>query len=142
MATTTKALATSLVAVIVILGSVAIFQPPASGPDIAFEELAPALQTKITQALSDGQQALKFSDYNGALFHFNNAYQLHPKNPDAVDGLDAVIEKVFVTADSPAGQNGDQQRLRRINTLLEYPALSEHEELLKMKQTLEQASPD
>jgi serine/threonine protein kinase len=139
IAKTTKVLLSTLVAVSLILGSIAIFRPPATGPDIAFEQLAPPLQQKITQSLSKGEQAIGFGDINGALFHFNNAYELHPKNPDAEEGLDTVLRQIVSNVDLQADVDALKQYSGQVDTLLKYSALTDNAELLDLKKALDKA---
>ena len=107
------------------------------GPEIAFEALPKVLQSQITQALSEGTVALKFNDINAALHYFNQAHDLHPKNPDALKGLDAIVTKILTKIKSQQEDEATKGNLALINTLLEYPTLANNEAILAVKKQLE-----
>ena len=110
---------------------------PNMGPEIAFEALPKVLQSQITQALSEGTVALKFNDINAALHYFNQAHDLHPKNPDALKGLDAIVTKILTKIKSQQEDEATKGNLALINTLLEYPTLANNEAILAVKKQLE-----
>lgn len=112
---------------------IAFFQPEA-GPDIPFVDLPPAVQQEVLAKLSEGGQALQFGDVNGALFYFDEAYSLHPRNKDVVAALDSVIEQVL----SRYQQEGipvEQQRIE-IAELLKYGSLAQNKKLIDLKSEL------
>ncbi|NQY35029.1 MAG: serine/threonine protein kinase [Alteromonadaceae bacterium] len=121
--------------------SVIIFRPPSHEPDIPFEKLPVDLQNKITLTLKNGEEALKFNDHSAALFHFGKAYELHPKNQNAEEGLETVVEQVVnnITKMPLADLSINEQN--QINILLNYDALIENKELLKMQLYLKNNMP-
>ncbi len=67
----------------------------ASRPAVAFEELPAATQTAVTEKLRQGEESLRYLRETGdvvasadAADFFGEAYALHPRNPDAVAGLE------------------------------------------------------
>jgi len=56
-------------------------------PDQPFETLDTQIQAQLTRHLADGQAFQRFGDYAGALTEYRSAYQLHPRNPQAVAAL-------------------------------------------------------
>jgi hypothetical protein len=137
---TTKKFIFTLIVVITVLGSAIFLQTPKEGPDVPFNELSTQAQSEITEALDNGNQALKFNDYNGALHYFNNAYELHPKNPESIQGLNFVVNEVLTKIKSNQEKRFDKDNLKQISTLLEYSSLSKNESLINMKNELEQGS--
>lgn len=131
-----KSLAGALVLTTLVLGCYAIFSAREIGPDIDLKDLPIATQEKVALALSKGQEALDFGDMNGALYQFHNAYELHNKNPEAVTGLDSVVNNVIGGVDLDASMQELEQFTLQIDTLLQYPSLAEHRDLLKMQRKL------
>jgi len=130
---TVVTLASSLILTVVVLGGLAIFKTPDSGPAIAFEDLPQETQSKVTTALASGAEALKFNDYNGALEHFNKAHELHPKNPKALKGLDAIMDSIIQENIDKNDRNALTNKKSQIDILLQYPALSKNERLLSAR---------
>ena len=67
----------------------------ASGPAIPFNELPAATRAEIQKALTSGNEALEYvrrthdlTPLDDAAVAFDHAYALHPRNRDAVRGLD------------------------------------------------------
>jgi len=135
---TVKFFATALFISFIALGYSLFLKAPNTGPEIAFEALPKPLQTQITAALQEGDTALKFNDINAALHYFNQAYELHPKNPEAIQGLDKIIGKIKTSIESQPDQAAKQANLTLLNTLLQYSALKGNEEILALKKQLEQ----
>lgn len=74
------------------------------GPEVPFAELSVETQQALTENLSQGYAHLEISDIDGALRYFDAAWLLHPWNPDVVDALDALVDRVavlFADARSP-----------------------------------------
>ncbi len=131
---TFKIFSASLVVATSALIYTTFFMPQKQGPDIAFEALPEATQNIITTALKEGNTALKFKDYNAALHYFNNAYETHPKNPDAVEGLNTVVAQVLTIIKNT---NDKTANLERLSVLLEYPALANNTAIMDLKHQLE-----
>ncbi len=113
------------------------FMPDKLGPDIDFELLPKAVQIAVNDALQEGDTALKFKDYNGALHYFNSAYETHPKNPDAVQGLNTVVSQVLEKLKASATADNKIANIERLGILLEYSALSNNQAILDFKSQLE-----
>jgi serine/threonine protein kinase len=133
----TKIITGTLTVGMLIFALIAIFRPPPSGPDTPFHELPAELQTQISNELNEGQVALSYEDYNSALYHFNSAYELHPKNPDAVKGVEQVLESTLPLIEDRTNEQVEE-RIQQINTLLMYTALKDNQRLLQLKADLEQ----
>lgn len=130
-------LSMTLAAAIVV--AVVLLVPKTTGPEIAFNDLPEQQQQNISEALNNGNAALNYNDYNGALFHFNNAYELHPKNPDAVQGLEKVIDKFIDNLNIGRDPKKINEQLYQIDALLQYSSLAEHSVLLSTRDQLKQA---
>ncbi|MBX2858053.1 MAG: serine/threonine protein kinase [Cellvibrionaceae bacterium] len=136
---TTIGLSAALIAAITILGSVALFRQPATGPEIAFNRLPIEEQQKINTALEQGREALKFNDINGALIFFNQAYELHPRNKQAVKELDKIVD-MLTSKKLGANSEATPQALKsRVDIMLQYSALSDNKRLLKLREKLNTA---
>jgi serine/threonine protein kinase len=68
-------------------------------PAVPFESLTQQQQSAFTQAVTDGNEALRFVRDSklieasaDAADRFADAYAIHPRNPDAVDGLEEAAE--------------------------------------------------
>ncbi len=124
-----------LVAVLSFSTYIVFFQPEA-GPDIPFEELPVATQEKVLNNLNEGRQALSFGDINGALFYLDKAYELHPRNPDVVETLDELVERMLANmSKTPTPEEADLYRFQ-LNELLKYSALSQNPKLLEKQKAL------
>jgi serine/threonine protein kinase len=71
----------------------------ASGPDIPFDQLPAQLQQEVRKGLDDGQQALLYverthemSGTEDAVEGFDAAYSAHPRNREAVAGLERAAD--------------------------------------------------
>jgi serine/threonine protein kinase len=75
-----------------------------TGPEVPFAQLPPETQQAFTESLAQGYAHLEISDIDGALRYFDAAWLLHPWNAEAVDALDALVDRVtvlFADARSP-----------------------------------------
>lgn len=79
----------------------------ANRPDIAFSALPLAAQQQFRSRLEEGRMLESFSDYSSALQQYKAAYELHPKNAEAVNAL----EKFFVKLHRLSLQDPDNAQL-------------------------------
>lgn len=63
-------------------------------PSQPFTALSAADQQTFTESMRDAGQAAGFGDLGGALALYIRAYELHPRNPDAVQALDNLVTVV------------------------------------------------
>lgn len=107
------------------IGSINFFIEPEIGPEVPFEQLPAATQQAVTQQLDDAGTALKFGDYNGAILHLNNAFELHPYNPQVMAAVDKTLDPLL-----KALQQYDlATQAKQIKVLMQYPALSNNKRL-------------
>jgi len=129
---------TLLIAVVVLLAvRVWLQQLRIEGPEIPFEELPIAQQEAIRGALEDGYAALEQSpDPSDALYFFNTAWELHPRNREATKGLDSTVDWVLNKNYDGSPRAALESQLDDIESLLQYPSLSEDDKLISRRDSL------
>lgn len=72
---------------------------PKLGPATAFEDLTPEVRAQFDHNMTEGQTAMSFGDagLNDALVYFSSAYDLHPRNPRAIRGLEDVADRFLAS---------------------------------------------
>ena len=63
-------------------------------PDVPFSALAESERVAFTEQISVGDQAAGFNEMQGALDSYVRAYQLHPRNPQAVERIETLVSKL------------------------------------------------
>ena len=63
-------------------------------PDVPFSALAESKRAEFTEQISVGDQAAGFNDMHSALSSYVRAYQLHPRNPKAVERIETLVSKL------------------------------------------------
>ncbi len=115
----------------------AVLQGPADPlPEVPFERLSAQAQADFRWAVDEGWVAMGLRDYNGALQYFSRAHDIHPFNPEATAGLDAIVEAVL---DQPVGSDREslEARLEQVSVLLSYDALETRSELVDLRDELQ-----
>jgi serine/threonine protein kinase len=112
------------------------FRVPVLEPDIPFDQLPPEVQESFNLALEEGWMVYQHKDYNGALMFFLNAFELHPYNPDALEGLEAVVE-VVLAEEVPDDRIRIETKLEQLADLLSYDALANNSKLLDYQEKLQ-----
>jgi serine/threonine protein kinase len=106
-------------------------------PDIPFESLATDVQTKIGDYLNDGQGLEMFQDYAGALTQYRHAYEIHPRNPEAVDNIVTLMQKLKDLAISSKDPSVRANLLENLDDLMSTDGfLSTHESLKTIREEL------
>ncbi|HEY6600011.1 MAG TPA: serine/threonine-protein kinase [Pseudomonadales bacterium] len=77
----------------------------AAAPDIAFVELPQETQSQFTSLLADGDRLSGFGDMASALELYKDAYELHPRNPDALERIESLFERVVAIGLKDAGRD-------------------------------------
>lgn len=132
-----KQLSAVLLLAIAGFGAYIMFFQPEAGPDIPFEQLPPATQQEFNAALNEGKQALRFGDINGALFYFDEAYTLHPRNERVMDEFDTLLGKILVSMPADAPADDKRRALAQIEELQKYESLEQNPRLANKKKELE-----
>ena len=108
-------------------------------PDVAFSALPASTQFLVTQRLADGDMSREFADYAGALASYEQAYALHPRNPEVtsrlVDLLTALTSRVI-----EQGTGRDALLTNLENVMTTDGHLGSHAALKDLRQQLESAS--
>ncbi|MDT0618798.1 serine/threonine-protein kinase [Salinisphaera sp. P385] len=126
---TVRQLSAALLLALAGFGAYLLLYEPAAGPDIPFEELSPEKQEAFNEFMSEGQTAAKFGDVNGALFYFDKAYRVHPRNPRVVDEIDALLDRVFERMDAESGPDARARHIEQLQELQKYEALEQNARL-------------
>lgn len=127
----------ALLAVVFLFAGYLSFYTPEVGPDIPFAELAPAVQKKVLDNLAEADQALTFSDMNGALFYLDRAYALHPRNQQIMAKLNVVVDKIADALAAIDTESGREVGLQQLDELLKYDSLTQNPRLLGLKKALQ-----
>ena len=106
------------------------------GPKIPFESLPIAQQNDFSKELGLADTAISFSDLNGALHHLSRAYEIHPRNPDALKRFDDIVSKVMKDQSESKSLNKASRQLQQIEVLLNYEALKNNSILLDRRAEL------
>jgi serine/threonine protein kinase len=72
-------------------GYFAYLSMQAEGPSVPFAELPIETREAVSDALDRGARSLEIEDWDGASRYYMQAYELHPRNPDAIEGLEEVL---------------------------------------------------
>ncbi|WP_372861103.1 serine/threonine-protein kinase [Spongiibacter sp.] len=134
-------LSAALLVALVTFAAYTYFYTPEAGPDIPFEALPAETQATISEQLREAQQAMKFGDFNGALYYLDKAYSLHPRNLEVVAALDQLVGPIVkeMSAATDAGQRAIF--LSQVRELLKYESLAQDPELVELRKQLESAGP-
>jgi hypothetical protein len=94
-----KVLATAVIVLVLIAGVLWYRNELQSRPAVPFEALPTLVQDGVREALRQGNEALQYLERTqdisasaDAAQSFAEAYRLHPKNPDAVAGLERAAD--------------------------------------------------
>ena len=66
----------------------------AAAPSVAFDNLPAETRGQFTQLMADGDRFSGFGDMASALDLYVRAYQLHPRNPQALERIESLFERV------------------------------------------------
>ena len=111
------------------------FQEPILKPEIPFDQLPEAVREEFRVNLEEGWLVFQYKDYNGALTYFLKAYDLHPRNPEALEGLEAVVD-VVLNEPIAADKISLETKLQHVDSLLSNDALAENSDLLDYRREL------
>lgn len=105
----------------------------ASGPTIPFNELPPATRAEIQKSLASGNEALEYvrrthdlTPLDDAAVAFDHAYALHPRNRDAVKGLDATVRLAIQWAEGRPDASSALQELEKLTAITTESRYYEH----------------
>lgn len=105
-------------------------EPPA--PDVAFSELPTQVQAQFTQYISDADEHLALGDFDGALRLYDEAWELHPWNPDLVSDLDDLMAQLAIQSEQLTSQEDRALLMRALEGLSLAPFLETSEEYAEL----------
>jgi serine/threonine protein kinase len=105
----------------------------ASGPAIPFDRLPAATRAEIQKSLANGNEALEyvrhthdFGPLDDAAVAFDHAYALHPRNRNAVKGLDSTVKLAVEWAQGRPDAGAALQELRKLTAITTESRYFEH----------------
>jgi serine/threonine protein kinase len=110
----------------------------ASGPAIPFDRLPSDTKTEVVKALASGNEALDyvrkthdFGPLDDAAVAFDHAYALHPRNRDAVKGLDAAMKLAVAWADGRPDKSNALEEMKKLTAITTESHYYEHNTALQ-----------
>jgi serine/threonine protein kinase len=107
-------------------------------PDVPFDTLPAQTQAAFRQHMDDGNMAWKFNEASSAISSWQEAYTLHPRNPEAtkllVSGYQSLADRVIANNDHE-GLISVRENLQDLMQLDGF--LGRHPDLRKIQQELE-----
>lgn len=96
-------------------------------PAVAFEQLPPTVQQEVREALRQGNESLEYMQRTqditasaDAAQYFADAYALHPRNPDAVAGLEHAADAAIAWYSKAPDKGAALDELRKFQAKSEY----------------------
>ena len=106
------------------------------GPSVPFAELPTQTQQSLSASLDMGQRSLEIQDWDGASRHFMQAYELHPRNPDAKKGLDQVLDVLEARVNDATSQRQREFLLRLVDAYAEHAFFAENTRFRRLHEQL------
>jgi serine/threonine protein kinase len=108
------------------------------GPAFPFENLTITQQERFTYLIAEGEKELGEPPYLlGAFQFFHEAYNLHPRNPAAIEGLKGVVILILEEYERASSRQSKNSLLRDLETIyLKNEYLNEHDGLLALRDEL------
>jgi serine/threonine protein kinase len=110
----------------------------ASGPAVAFDELPAATRAEILKSLASGKETLEYvrrthdlGPLDDAAVAFDHAYALHPRNRDAVRGLDSTVKLAVEWAEGRSDAGLALQELKKLTAVTTESRYYEHNAALE-----------
>lgn len=126
-----RLLAGLALAVVLVSGGWGYTAMQPEGPDMPFAQLPAAEQEAFREAMARGDLHAEITDWDGALTYYSEAWQLHPRNPDANAALDRVADRLLaIEAEVGAVDRGSYAAV--IARLLENDYLAERDDLRQL----------
>lgn len=109
------------------------------GPATSFEDLPLAVQHEFERNIDLGNKSAGIQDWDGASRYFSAAYDLHPRNPDAEQGLEQLAQHLVTLAPTLATDRQKEYLLQMIESYGGNEYLANHEALNGVKADLQAA---
>jgi serine/threonine protein kinase len=127
----------AMVGVLVLVSAYLWYQARlAAGPAIPFEELPIATQEIIINDVEMGHKSIDAGDWDGASRYFMNAYDLHPRNPEAELGLERVRDMVIERAAGMTNLRQKEYLLKLVNAYSEHEFFANDEQMRALREQL------
>jgi predicted Ser/Thr protein kinase len=127
----------AMVGVLVLVSAYLWYQARlAAGPAIPFEELPIATQEVIINDVEMGHKSIDAGDWDGASRYFMNAYDLHPRNPEAELGLERVRDMVIERAAGMTNLRQKEYLLKLVNAYSEHEFFANDEQMRALREQL------
>jgi serine/threonine protein kinase len=107
------------------------------GPAVAFSELPTAVQAQFEESLELGRKSAAIQDWDGASRYFIAAYDLHPRNADAEQGLEQLAQQLVDIAPRMESRRQQEYLLSMIESFRDNEYLANQQELNSVKVGLE-----
>ena len=115
------------------VASINLFIEPQTGPAVPFAELPADTQQKVTTLLQEADMVAGFDDYNSALMLLDQAFELHPYNPQVMEQANQLLDQLLPLIRQNSTAN---EQLRRVENLQKYPLLKDNKRLQQYKKSL------
>ncbi|MEQ8861710.1 MAG: serine/threonine-protein kinase [Pseudomonadales bacterium] len=107
-------------------------------PDIPFEELASDRREAFTTLMDEGRILHQFGDLSSALDRYFEAYRVHPRNPQAVEGMTTLIDElVDITESQQLVDDAPTLRANIEALMAEDDFLARNDSLVRANETLQ-----
>lgn len=104
----------------------------AEGPAIPFDELPVATQEMIIKDIDMGYQSIEISDWDGASRYFMQAYDAHPRNPEAEAGLEQVRDFVIERAAAATNVRQKEFLLKMVEAYSQHPFFADDDQMREL----------
>lgn len=106
------------------------------GPSVPFAELPRDTRESVSESLVMGQRSLDIQDWDGASRYYMRAYELHPRNPDAKEGLAQVLDVLDDRASSAETQRQREFLLKLFDAYAEHAFFAENARFRRLHDAL------
>jgi len=106
------------------------------GPEMPFSELPIETQQAFNDDLARGYSHLQISDIDGALRYFDAAWLRHPWNPEAVEALDSLVERVATLYADARGPEVASLLMPSLEAMQNNPYLAEQRDLARLAEAV------
>jgi serine/threonine protein kinase len=107
------------------------------GPSVPFEQLSPTVQQEFMRNIDLGKKSSAIDDWDGASRYYIAAYDLHPRNPVAEEGLESLAQHLVDVAASFESKRQKQYLLVMLQGYSSNEYLASHEALSAERLRLE-----
>lgn len=132
-----RLLITTVFALVISSGYFAFEASQREGPSMPFDELATKIQVEFTRNIELGRSSSEIDDWDGASRYYIAAYELHPRNSEAEQGLELLAQHLVEVAENLPSPRQKEYVLAVINSYADNEYLANHEALAAVRLRLE-----